>query len=78
MTKGTGLLPFGDYSVIFSNCDGFSVMLPPVTLFLKGLTNCTSGFDSALLLRIEKSIGRTEKRPANWLAVVTTVCGELR
>lgn len=49
-------------------------MLPPIALFLKGLTNCPSGFDSRLLLRIKKSTGGTEKRPADWRAVVAPVC----
>jgi len=38
MTKADGFSPFGYYSVILSNCGGFSVMLPPIALFLKGLT----------------------------------------
>jgi len=50
--KVNGSLPLGCYSVILSNCGGFSVMLPPIACFLKGLTNCPSGFNSRLLLRI--------------------------
>lgn len=52
-------------------------MLPPIALFLKGLTNCPSGFDSRLLLRTKKSTGGMEKRPAKWRAVVALVCFEL-
>lgn len=52
-------------------------MLPPIALFPKGLTNFLSGFDSRLLLRIKKSTGGTEKRPASWRAVVAPVCIEL-
>lgn len=70
----TGFSPFGYYSVILSNCGGFSVMLPPIALFLKGLTNCPSGFDFRLLLRAKKSTSGTEKRPDNWRAVVAPVC----
>ena len=63
MTKVTGFSPIGYYSVILSNCGGSSVMLPPIALFLKGLTNCPSGFDSRLLLRIKKSTARKENGP---------------
>lgn len=52
-------------------------MLPPIALFLKGLTNCPSGFNSRLLLQTKKSTSGTEKRPANWRAVVALVCIEL-
>ena len=49
-------------------------MLPPIALSHKGLTNCLSGFDSRLLFQIKKSTGGTEKRPANWRAVLAPVC----
>ncbi len=63
--KVSGLSPFGYYSVISSNCGGLSVMLPPIALFLKGLTHCASGFNARLRLRIKKSTGRIKKRPAD-------------
>jgi len=53
--KVVGYSPFEYYSVIFSNCGGHSTILPPVALFLEGLTNSPSGFNSRLHLWIEKS-----------------------
>jgi len=60
MTKVTGFSPFGYYAVILSNCGGFSVMQPPIALFLKELTNYSSDLNSRLLLQIKKS---TENGP---------------